>query len=49
MKIKTNSKYVKKDDIFVCIHDELEDRHKYIKDIKRASAIIVDKDIHKDG
>lgn len=47
MKIKTNSKYVKKNDIFVCIHDELEDRHKYIKDIKKASAIIVDKDIKR--
>lgn len=49
MKIKTNSKYVKKNDIFVCIHDELEDRHKYIKDIKQASAIIVDKDVKKKG
>lgn len=47
MKIKTNSKYVKKDDIFICIHDEFEDRHKYIDDIKNASAIIVDKDITK--
>ena len=43
--IKNNSKYVKKDDIFICTHDEYEDRHKYIKDIKKASAIIVDKDI----
>ena len=40
MKIKTNSKYVKKNDIFICIHDEFEDRHKYIDDIKNASAII---------
>ena len=47
MKIKTNSKYVKKNDIFICIHDEFEDRHKYIDDIKNASAIIVDKDINK--
>lgn len=47
MNIKTNSKYVKKKDIFVCIHDEFEDRHKYIKDIKKASAIIVDKDVSK--
>lgn len=45
MNIKTNSKYVKKNDIFVCIHDELEDRHKYIKDIKVASAIIIDKEV----
>ena len=48
MNIKTNSKYVKKNDIFICIHDELEDRHKYIEKIKKASAIIVDKDIKKD-
>lgn len=45
MNIKNNSKYVKKSDIFICTHDETEDRHKYIKDIKNASAIIVDKDI----
>ena len=45
MNIKTNSKDVKKHDVFICIHDELEDRHKYIKDIKKASAIVVDKDI----
>lgn len=45
MNIKTNSKYVKKNDIFIAIHDELEDRHKYIKDIKHAKAIIIDKDI----
>lgn len=44
MNIKTNSKQVKKNDIFVCIHDEKEDRHKYIKDIKKASAIIIDKE-----
>lgn len=49
MNIKTNSKYVKKHDIFICTHDELEDRHKYIKDVKNASAIIVDKDIEKQG
>ena len=42
--IKTNSKEVKKHDIFICIHDELEDRHKFIKDIKKTTAIIVDKD-----
>lgn len=47
MNIKTNSKYVKKNDIFVCIHDEFEDRHKYIKDIKKANAIIIDKDINR--
>ena len=46
MNIKNNSKYVKKNDIFICTHDSLEDRHKYIKDIKQASAIIVDKDIN---
>ena len=45
MNIKTNSRYVKKNDIFVCIHDELEDRHKYINNIKKARAIVVDKDI----
>ncbi len=47
MNIKTNSKYVKKNDIFVCIHDEMENRHKYIKDIKKASAIVIDQDIKK--
>lgn len=47
MNIKTNSKYVKKNDIFICIHDELEDRHKYIDKIKEASAIVIDKDINK--
>ena len=48
MNIKTNSKYVKKNDIFICIHDDIENRHKYIKNIKKASAIIVDKDINND-
>lgn len=47
MNVKTNSKYVKKNDIFICIHDELEDRHKYIDKIKKASAIVIDKDINK--
>lgn len=47
MNIKTNSKEVKKNDIFICIHDQYEDRHKYIKDIKEASAIIIDKNINK--
>ena len=46
--IKNNSKYVNKNDIFICTHDEKEDRHKYIKDIKEVSAIIVDKDIKED-
>ena len=46
MNIKTNSKEVKKNDIFYCIHDQLEDRHKYIKDIKKAKAIIIDKEIN---
>ena len=45
MNIKTNSKYVKKNDIFIAIHDELEDRHDYIKNIKKAKAIVVDKEI----
>lgn len=45
MKIKTNSKNVKKNDIFICLHDETNDRHKYIKDIKKASAIIIDKEV----
>ena len=45
MNIKTNSKYVNKNDIFICIHDELEDRHKYIKNIKTANAIVIDKDV----
>ena len=47
MNIKTNSKDVKKNDIFICIHDKYEDRHKYIKDIKESSAIIIDKNINK--
>ena len=45
MNIKTNSKYVKKNDVFIAIHDELEDRHDYIKNIKKAKAIIIDKEI----
>lgn len=49
MRIRTNSKYVKKNDIFVCIHDELEDRHNYVKNIKKAGAIIVDKDVKSDN
>lgn len=44
MNIKTNSKYVKKHDIFICLHDDLENRHKYIKDIKSANAIIIDEE-----
>lgn len=44
MNIKTNSKYVKKHDIFICLHDDLENRHKYIKNIKKASAIIIDEE-----
>lgn len=44
MNIKTNSKYVKKNDIFICTHDEFDNRHKYIKDIKNASAIIIDEE-----
>ena len=47
MNIKTNSKYVNKDDVFICIHDEKENRHKYIKDIKKAACIIVDKNINE--
>lgn len=47
MNVKTNSKFVKKNDIFVCIHDDLEDRHKYIRNVKDASAIIIDKDIKR--
>ena len=46
MNIKTNSKDVKSGDVFICIHDEKEDRHKYIKDIKKASAIVVDQSIN---
>lgn len=47
MNIKTNSKFVDKNDIFICIHDEKENRHKYISDIKKAALIIVDKDLEK--
>lgn len=43
--IKNNSKYVKKNDIFICTHDSTEDRHKYINNLKKASAIIVDKEV----
>ena len=46
MNIKTNSKYVKDKDIFICIHDEKDDRHKYIKNIKKASAIVIDKNVN---
>lgn len=47
MNIKNNSKYIKKNDIFICTHDEYEDRHKYIDQAieKGANAVIVDKDI----
>ena len=46
--IKTNSKFVKKNDIFICTHDNLN-RHKFIDDaIKNgSSAIIVDEDLDK--
>ncbi len=47
MNIKNNSKYVKKHDIFICTHDEENNRHNYIDNIKKASAIIVDQDINK--
>ena len=45
MSIKNNSKLIKKNDIFICTHDDFEDRHKYVKSIKKASAIIADKNI----
>lgn len=46
--VKTNSKYLKKNDIFICVHNEIEDRHKYIKDAirKKPACIIVDRDIN---
>ena len=43
--IRNNSKYVKENDIFICTHDDYEDRHKYVDNIKKASAIIIDKEI----
>ena len=43
--IKVNSKLIKKNDIFLCIHDKVLDRHTFIKDIKDASLIITDKDV----
>lgn len=47
--IKNNSKKIKKNDIFICTHDELSNRHNYIKDAikKRPSAIIIDEDINE--
>lgn len=47
MNIKNNSKKIKKNDIFICTHDEYEDRHKYIDQAikKGARAIITDKNI----
>ena len=47
MNIKNNSKNIKKNDIFICTHDEYEDRHKYIDQAieKGAKAIITDKNI----
>ena len=47
MNIKNNSKYIKKNDIFICTHDEQEDRHKYIDDAikKGAKLIITDQNI----
>jgi len=44
--IKNNSKYIKKNDIFICTHDITEDRHKYINNLKKANAIIVDKEVN---
>lgn len=46
--IKNNSKYIKKNDIFIATHTLLEDRHFYINDAinKGASLIITDKDIN---
>ena len=48
MNIKNNSKNIKKNDIFICTHDEYEDRHKYIDQAieKGAKAIITDKNIN---
>lgn len=47
--IKTNSKLVKKNDIFICTHDEYLNRHIYIDDalIKKPSAIIIDEEVDK--
>ena len=46
LRIKTNSKEVKKNDIFICLHNSIEDRHQYIKDAlkKKPSCIITDKE-----
>lgn len=46
LRIKTNSKDVRKNDIFICLHNSLEDRHQYIKDAlnKKPSCIITDKE-----
>jgi len=42
-RIATNTKKMKKDDIFVCIHDSSLDRHQFIEEAsKKASALIVD-------
>ncbi len=48
LKIQTNSKKVKKNDIFICIHNNLEDRHDFIEEVikKKPCCIIVDKDIN---
>ncbi len=45
--IKNNSKYIKKNDIFIATHTPLEDRHKYIENAinNGAKYVIVDKDI----
>lgn len=47
MKVKNNSKYIKKNDIFICTHTEFENRHKYIQDAidKKTNAVIVDEDV----
>lgn len=46
-KIKIDTRYLKKNDIFLCIHNPLDDRHNYIKEAikKKPACIIVDKDI----
>lgn len=48
MNIKNNSKEIKKNDIFICTHDNICDRHNYISDAVKnnAKTIIVDENLY---
>ena len=51
MMIKDNSKYVRKNDLFICTHSDYSDKHDYINDAieKKVGCIIVDKNLYGKG